>query len=487
MTQDRTAIDQLILSLFDIGCVKFGEFKLKSGITSPIYFDLRILPSYPDLLRTTGKLFAKKITESAIEFDVICGVPYGAISLATVVAMELNRRLIFKRKEAKEHGTGQMVEGKYNPGTDKCLIIDDVITSGISVIETIEGLKKSELESQDAVVLLDREQGGAENVLQSKNVNVHSIFKTKHVLHVLLTNKQIGQDVYNKTLEFLEANKQVSTEKKRQQSPMKELTFDARAKLCKNKVSKQLFEIMSLKQSNLCFSADFTSFAELLKAAEELGPHICMLKTHVDILDDFSADKMQQLSELALRHNFLLFEDRKFADIGNTVRSQYSRGLFKISQWANIVNAHALTGPSCINGLKDALEDHTNRACLLIGQLSSKDNLIDESYTKKTIQLAESNNDFVIGFICQKKLSTDPTLLHIAPGVKLNLENDLTRMSDNLGQQYITPQVSLAENKCDIIVVGRGIMAESNSKEAAIKYQQAAFNAYLQRVEELIN
>ena len=154
--------------------------------------------------------------------------------------------------------------------------------------------------------------------------------------------------------------------------------------LCKNKVGKRLFEIMALKQTNLCFSADYFSFDQLIKvcystnifhkpyiytfililvirqnirfkAADEAGPHICMIKTHVDMCDDFDMDKLHRLIDLSNKHKFLIFEDRKFADIGQTVKSQYTQGIYKISQWAHIVNAHAITGPGCLSGLKDGV------------------------------------------------------------------------------------------------------------------------------------
>jgi len=152
-----------------------------------------------------------------------------------------------------------------------------------------------------------------------------------------------------------------------------ELDFKARANLCKNSVGKKLFEIMHCKKTNLCVAADCTSFDQVLKLADLLGPHICLFKTHVDIITDFTEEKIRQLVDLAAKHNFLIFEDRKFADIGNTVKHQFADGIYKISQWADLVNAHTLPGPGCVQGLKEAGQD---KACLLIAQMSSSGTLV---------------------------------------------------------------------------------------------------------------
>jgi uridine monophosphate synthetase len=94
--------------------------------------------------------------------------------------------------------------------------------------------------------------------------------------------------------------------------------------------------------------------------------------------------------------------------------------------------------------------------------------------------MAESNDDFVIGFICQKRLSENPALLHMAPGIQIN-ENG-SQMKDSLGQQYTTPETSIIDHKCDIIIVGRAIIKSENPAETALRYQKLAYDSYLTRL-----
>lgn len=123
--------------LYELGCVKFGEFVLSSGLRTPVYFDLRILISCPSLLQQAALLFQKYMLKHNLEYDVICGVPYGACGLATAISLVTDRPCVFKRKEAKDYGCKRMVEGIYNEN-DRALLIEDVVVYGTGTIEAAQ-------------------------------------------------------------------------------------------------------------------------------------------------------------------------------------------------------------------------------------------------------------------------------------------------------------------------------------------------------------
>lgn len=254
------------------------------------------------------------------------------------------------------------------------------------------------------------------------------------------------------------------------------LPYAKRSAYCQNTVAKKLLRLMDKKNTNLALSADVTSCDQLLNLANQLGPEICVLKTHVDILKDFTNTFTEELNKVADNHEFLIFEDRKFADIGNTVKNQYAGGIYHISDWAHIVNAHTLPGPGIIQGLAE-IGLKKERGLLLLAEMSSSGNLLTPSYAQQTLKMAQQYPEFVFGFISQRKLSDDPQWIYMTPGVQV------TSTSDNLGQQYITPEQAIIENRSDIIIVGRGILSAPDPVAEAKKYRKAGWEAYLKSTE----
>lgn len=248
-------------------------------------------------------------------------------------------------------------------------------------------------------------------------------------------------------------------------------TYQERAATTNNAAAKALFNLMQSKQTNLAVAADVTTSAELLSLVEAVGPEICVLKTHIDVITDFSPALVEQLRELKQRHNFLIFEDRKFADIGNTVKLQYSGGVYHIADWADIINAHVVPGPGIIEGLR-TVGQTKGAGLLLLAEMSSGGNLATGEYTKTAVAWAKEYNDFVIGFIGMKRLVTDPQFITMTPGV------NLADTGDALKQQYVTPERAV-QGGSDVIIVGRGIYAAKDPATAARQYRQAGWNAYL--------
>ena len=383
-------------------------------------------------------------------------------------------------------------------------------------------------------------------------------------------------------------------------------TYGERAAVATHPLTSYLLRLMELKESNLCVSADVHSARELISLADKVGPSIVVLKTHYDLIQGWDYNPQTgtgpYLASLARKHGFLIFEDRKYCDIGSTVQMQYVGGTARVVEWAHIVNANISAGKPMVgamaeaaakwreminyevrtsvtvgtpvdDGFEDEDEDmpeetgaetvvgedvygrkssmasdskdfHSmmapppprrdadgrkgsivsittvtqsfepadsprlskslsdgddvvypgieeapfERGLLLLAQMSSKGNLMDAHYTNACIEAAREHKDFVMGYVAQENLNSEPedNFLHMTPGCKLPPEGDEENggdlEGDGMGQQYNTPAKLIGLAGTDIVIVGRGIIKAGDPQGEAERYRRKAWKAYLARL-----
>lgn len=196
----KTTLEQLANALYDHGCVKFGTFTLKSGLTSPIYIDLRLLVSHPGLLRQVASTLAA--AADGLAFDRIAAIPYAALPIGVAMALQMERPMIYPRREVKQHGTRRAIEGAFEAG-ETALLVDDLITRGDSKLEAIESLEAADLVVQDVLVLIDREQGGAGD-LAEQGYRLHAVLPLTELLDALTNSGRITVEQRVQVLDYLE-------------------------------------------------------------------------------------------------------------------------------------------------------------------------------------------------------------------------------------------------------------------------------------------
>ena len=182
----------LVNDLFEIGAVKFGDFTWASGKKAPYYVDLRIVPSYPAVFDELVKGLARLVrTVPEHESCRLAGVPIGGLSFATAVARELKMPLLYVRKQEKAHGTGKMIEGVFEDGNE-IVIIEDVVSTGGSTLETAENLREAGLVVNHAVAVLNHGIGGAK-ALEAGGIHLHAITKMDEMVSELVGDGLLGE------------------------------------------------------------------------------------------------------------------------------------------------------------------------------------------------------------------------------------------------------------------------------------------------------
>jgi len=350
---------KLIDNLVKFKVIQKGEFTLKSGKKSDLYFDLRKLYGVPKGLDNVCLFLWDLVTE---EFDLICGVPLGAVPFVTNMSVQKDVPMIILRKERKEYGGKKLIEGTYKKG-QRVLLVEDVVTTGSSIKDSEEKLKEAGLEVVQKIVIVNRSSDLYDALLTEQNIREHL---------------NIPKNMIDRKFE--------------------------------NELATRLWKIMLDKRTNICLSADVETGEDVCDLLEKLGDHICMIKIHWDTINFsclFSTDKIYILAE---RKNVLILDDRKYADIDSIVRKQVQK-----SKRSHAVTAHSIFGQGTIDGIKD-------RGIFLIAQSSAKGNLIDGKYSFNTETLAVQNKDSVAGFISQGFINNN--FLHLTPGIHLEKEGE---------------------------------------------------------------
>jgi len=198
-------------TLWKLGAIQFGDFSFgRTVVHSPVYVNLRLLISNPTALWRAAQVILDEIVAlqsmrepRVARFDLVAGVPFGGLHLATAYSLTAKVPMIYLHP--REDGAGNDIEGLYSPN-QTALIIDDLVTGGRSILETALPLEEAGIRVRDAVVLMDRQQGGRERLRQF-GINLVSILTLEVVLNYLMSSGRISEESYRRSMEYLKANR----------------------------------------------------------------------------------------------------------------------------------------------------------------------------------------------------------------------------------------------------------------------------------------
>ena len=368
------------MELIESDCVKRKLCILKNGSRSGIYYDVKNMISYPNKLTEVGDKMYSILNKYYPDCTLLCGVPYGGLPFCSYLSTQFDIPMIMVRPKAKAYGLQKQIEGTYS-SADKCIIIEDVISTGDSVNEVYKVLKHH-VNVIGAITVLDRQEN------HQCEIPVKSVF-------------------------------------------------------CKNDITKLRLKSTIQKKGRLCFSADIENPKKLIEVVDRIGMCISICKIHIDLVDFSelpSAHFIELLLGLAIKHNFMIMEDRKFADISSIVKKQYKN----IKGWADLVTVHGSVADEVLSVLSGAM---------FVANMSNQ----TFDYTKKALRLAESHADHITGFITQHRIDS---LICMTPGVNIATKTDMD-------QNYCLPP---SKEETDVVIVGRGIYETENVRKSAEMY-----------------
>jgi uridine monophosphate synthetase len=486
-TQYIQSLKNVIFSkLIHLGMIKTGTFTLKSGEQTNIYMDLRQLVNYPQFFSYLTKLLylehPELITILANATTKLIPIPLGGLPFGFHLASSLGLPLLMIRDKAKDHGTKRMIEGVITPSTDQYILIEDVITSGSSIITALDNITSTLTPIPDCVnnmkaIICICNRG---NMKSLRNIPIYSII-TLAELQIYISNS-------------LAAN-----------PPSLPISYFKYG--YGHPFSSKLYQLALEKKSNIILSCDFITNAEILKCLELIGHNVIAVKLHLDILESSSYSQfITNLKLLKGTYNFLIIEDAKYSDIDSIMIEKINNSQLGINKVADAFTMHAIAGLTILEGNK------LNIPGIIVAEMSSSNNMITTEYTRQIVDTirnttlyktqhpsnspdidieTQSNTQSQValelslalgGLVCQSQI---PKMLEpfeiatMSPGVNLNAT------SDGYNQNYKVPQ--LADNNGNRLglfwIVGRGITIHKNNleklKEVMNKYQSTGWEYFI--------
>lgn len=429
----------LLSKLYYLGIIKNGKYKLKSGAESNIYLDLRKLISHPTLYSHFLHIINHELPDifaasSPLLTTKLMPIPYGGLALSNYISFIKNIPSVFIRDKVKEYGTGNIIEGEFDVKRDEFIIIDDVITSGTSILETLEKLKThgiDGLQIKMIITLVNRNH----NSLNSLNgIPIYSVFNlddinnyTNYLQNNIISSNNVHDNNSESSLEYL---------------------------YYKSKHASKLYEKALKKRSNIILSCDSINMIYLL---EVLKDKIVGVKLHGDFFTnkENSFEMVERLSRYVKEYDLEVIDDAKLCDIESIEEKKIENQIGSPqNELVTSVTKQAFSGLSILNSKKTHLPDF-----LVITEMSSACNMISPEYTRNVLTevrfRSHDSENKVLGLICQNntpQLLTHPfEFLTMSPGINLS-----SSTGDNGTQTYKIPDQG--ENKVGLFwIVGRGI------------------------------
>lgn len=420
-----TSLKNIIFSkLVELDIVKHGSFTLKNGTTTDIYMDLRGLINTPQIFTYLAKLMDLMYPELFTKCNKIIPIPMGGLPFGHYLAFQRGIPFLMVRDKAKDHGTKKLIEGCITKN-DIYMLVEDVITSGISIKETLANILESQSNTKLDIdnitsIICICNRGSLESI---NGIPIHALFNIEEVQQYMLTYKLPGTmcNYFKHTTPFTNI----------------------------------LYARALQKGSNIILSCDFMSNQDILELINIAGEYIVAVKLHLDILDTASfCSFTEKLKELKRKYNLLVIEDAKYADIEAIMIEKVNHSLLDIKSIADAITIHAISGTSILEGAKLCIPG------IVITEMSSADNMLSETYSKdvvlrirKTLDNTDRDRHMVGGLVCQSvvpRMLEPFELLTMSPGINLEARND-----DN-NQRYTIPDTR--NNKMGLFwIVGRGI------------------------------